>query len=42
LLSGNMIERVAGYIMAEDVPVVEESAEEEREEQELEQGREQS
>ncbi|MEW8523832.1 MAG: DUF4194 domain-containing protein [Candidatus Thiodiazotropha endolucinida] len=43
LLSGNMIERVAGYLMAEDVPVVEKLAEEEREEQEQEQeqGREQ-
>jgi len=42
LLSGNMIEKVAGYLMAEDVPVVEKSEEDEIEENDPEQGSEQS
>lgn len=42
LLSGNMIEKVAGYLKAEDVPVVEKSEEDEIEENDPEQGSEQS
>ncbi|MCY4265725.1 MAG: hypothetical protein OXE78_12855, partial [Gammaproteobacteria bacterium] len=42
LLSGNMIEKVAGYLMAENMPVVEKSEEDEIEEKDPEQGSEQS
>ena len=41
-LAGDLIEKVAGYLMAEDVPVVEKSEEDEIEENDPEQGSEQS